>query len=510
MESPLRILLLTNEQPGQSNVFIAACEALLRMEPGAELELASYGELAEPVAAMNRRLEAAVPEARPVGFRRLRGLSPKQGLQGVMAQAGTACEDVGASLPKSFFAPLSFSVTMRAIRDTMPIFMQYTAEHMVEAVASIEEVIVEVGADVVVVDSLLTPGLTACRHLGVGFVCLSPNSVKDFAAMDQPLRTRLKYPALFSGFRYPVPWYSSPLNTFYKIYTVVSYVADANRRAVAGQLQKRLGAKLVTAIEAYLGNDKPKTLVGSLPELDYPGLVPPHIITCGPIMRTAPSVGESDPELEAWLARGPTVYVNLGSLFFIDEEQALEMARALAVVLGEGGGRRVLWKLKRMDEYGVAEAGHPVFDALAGVIGSERVRIVIDWLEAEPLSILSSGHVVCAVHHGGANSFYEAVVTGVPQVVLPQWTDTYDYAERVELLGIGRLGNRSTMPRWTATELAEALTDVLTDGAVVRRAAGLAELCRERGSGADNAARGFWRRGGEERGLGRGERGGRG
>lgn len=79
----------------------------------------------------------------------------------------------------------------------------------------------------------------------------------------------------------------------------------------------------------------------------------------------------------------------------------------------------------------------------------------------------------------------------MPQVVLPQWTDTYDYAERVELLGIGRLGNRSTMPRWTATELAEALTDVLTDGAVVRRAAGLAELCRERGSGADNAARGI-------------------
>ncbi|PHH75015.1 hypothetical protein CDD80_2710 [Ophiocordyceps camponoti-rufipedis] len=168
MESPLRILLLTNEQPGQSNVFIAACEALLRMQPSAELELASYGELAEPVAAMNRRLAAAVPEARPVVFHRLRGLSPKEGLLEVMAQAGTDCQDGGGLLPRSFFAPLSFSVTMRAIRDTMPIFMQYTPEHMVEAVASVEEVVVGVGADVVVVDSLLTPGLTACRHLGVG------------------------------------------------------------------------------------------------------------------------------------------------------------------------------------------------------------------------------------------------------------------------------------------------------------------------------------------------------
>ncbi|PHH58385.1 hypothetical protein CDD80_2410 [Ophiocordyceps camponoti-rufipedis] len=244
--------------------------------------------------------------------------------------------------------------------------------------------------------------------------------------------------------------------SFTAIYTVVLYVADANRRAVVAHLQKQLGAKLVTAIEAYLGDDKPKTLVGSHPELDYPGLVPPHIIACGPIMRTAAAVAESDPELGAWLARGPTVYVNLGSLYSIDEEQALEMARALAVVLGEGG-RQVLWKLKRMGEYGVGEAGDGVFDALAGVIGDERVRVVVDWLEAEPLSILASGHVVCSVHHGGANSFYEAVVTGVPQVVLPQWTDTYDYAERVELLGIGRLGNRSTMPRWTGGRVGGAV-----------------------------------------------------
>jgi hydrogenase maturation factor len=46
------------------------------------------------------------------------------------------------------------------------------------------------------------------------------------------------------------------------------------------------------------------------------------------------------------------------------------------------------------------------------VLGEEvkaGVVRVVDWLEAEPMAVLESGVVVCAVHHGGANSFLEAV-----------------------------------------------------------------------------------------------------
>lgn len=31
---------------------------------------------------------------------------------------------------------------------------------------------------------------------------------------------------------------------------------------------------------------------------------------------------------------------------------------------------------------------------------------------------------------------------GIPQIVVPQWYDTYDYATRVEYLGIGVYGNK--------------------------------------------------------------------
>jgi UDP:flavonoid glycosyltransferase YjiC (YdhE family) len=45
--------------------------------------------------------------------------------------------------------------------------------------------------------------------------------------------------------------------------------------------------------------------------------------------------------------------------------------------------------------------------------------------------------------------------------VLPSWLDCYDFASRAEVLGIGRWGNKKTMPLCTAYELAPILIDVV-------------------------------------------------
>ncbi|KAK3294448.1 uncharacterized protein B0H64DRAFT_418347 [Chaetomium fimeti] len=113
------------------------------------------------------------------------------------------------------------------------------------------------------------------------------------------------------------------------------------------------------------------------------------------------------------------------------------------------------------------------------------VRIV-DWLEAEPMAVLETGVVVCAVHHGGANSFLEAVCAGVPQVVLPVWMDTFDFARRAELLGIGRWGNRLTRKLCEEKELGAILTEVVAGEkapAYAGKAKELAALCKESGGG---------------------------
>lgn len=160
--------------------------------------------------------------------------------------------------------------------------------------------------------------------------------------------------------------------------------------------------------------DPPKGLKIILPSnaaVDFPfSVVPSHIVSCGPIVRPAPPVEEVDPDLAAWLKRRPTVYVNLGTHASYDDDTAAQLAGALRVLLVEGKKKgeelQVLWKLKKQEE-----DKQPGFTTLLALIGPEwkdHVRIV-EWLHAEPISILESGSVICSVNHGGANSYFEAV-----------------------------------------------------------------------------------------------------
>ncbi len=158
-----------------------------------------------------------------------------------------------------------------------------------------------------------------------------------------------------------------------------------------------------------------KIFVGSLQELDFPGVKPSHVIPCGPIITTASPLWDADPELGAWLSRRPTLYINLGSICHIEEDRALELARAVVVVLeqaqlaaSQSPGLQVLWKLSKFGEYSTG-VGSKLYEILNHWIEADQVRIV-DWLKPDPIAVLESGHVACIVHHGGANSFNEAVM----------------------------------------------------------------------------------------------------
>lgn len=170
--------------------------------------------------------------------------------------------------------------------------------------------------------------------------------------------------------------------------------------------------------------DKAKTLpdfvkffISSLPELDFPLKSHSRIVTCGPIIRDAPPISESDPELAAWLTKGSTIYVNMGSLFRYTEKTALELARSLNLVLEEldrvapqGPRAQVLWKLASYPgDVELAARNSAVWSVFGDKLDDDRVRIV-SWLESSPLAILRSGKIGCSVHHGGASSYNEAVL----------------------------------------------------------------------------------------------------
>jgi hypothetical protein len=147
--------------------------------------------------------------------------------------------------------------------------------------------------------------------------------------------------------------------------------------------------------------------------LDFPGNPSPRVIPVGPVLRAYESLQSVDPELYAWLAqscndgrhgKGKTILINLGSHFKLDEREVREMMAALKVVLEKRQDLQVLWKLiPDPHNAGAAEDLERLNRQLGG-----RLRVA-GWLQVDPPALLETGFVGVLVHHGGGNSYHEAL-----------------------------------------------------------------------------------------------------
>lgn len=72
------------------------------------------------------------------------------------------------------------------------------------------------------------------------------------------------------------------------------------------------------------------------------------------------------------------------------------------------------------------------------------------------------------IHHGGNNSFCEALYFGVPSLVMPYCWDGHDNARRAQETGVGLALDRY---RWSAEDLAGAIGRLLSDDAMQDRLA---------------------------------------
>jgi UDP:flavonoid glycosyltransferase YjiC (YdhE family) len=195
------------------------------------------------------------------------------------------------------------------------------------------------------------------------------------------------------------------------LYTIFAFKADRHIKEVQDYMTTRAAVTLRTPIDLLLNRPKDlKIFVGTLPELDFPVVIPPHVIPCGPIYIPARPIEADDEELAKWLLQRPTVYINLGSICRVSESRACELARAIRIVLSalRSSPLQVLWKLKKEGTYETSEPGCRIFGILADEFKMDLVRIY-EWLTPQPLAILQTGKISCSIHHGGANSYYEAV-----------------------------------------------------------------------------------------------------
>jgi hypothetical protein len=143
------------------------------------------------------------------------------------------------------------------------------------------------------------------------------------------------------------------------------------------------------------------SLTPAFKELDFPLHVPNNVISCGPILRQCPPLSRADPELEAWLTK-PTVLISLGSHVRLSESIAVQMAMGVRTVIQQRPGLRVLWKL--MYDW---ESSNEFQKVLGSSITTGSVKVV-SWIQADIMSVLETARITTYVHHGGANSYFEA------------------------------------------------------------------------------------------------------
>jgi hypothetical protein len=292
---------------------------------------------------------------------------------------------------------------------------------------------------------------------------------------------------LGTGFSFPLT--KSPLNVLRNILIfgrlIYGMITNPVMKSIE-QHRKAHGLRGKSPWIAPLEHNATLIVFGSVPEVDYPlQVVPDNVIGFGPIMPRALSASTEDSssvsELSNWLNQAPTIVINLGSLFRYDPPDIVQLSRAVCNILLRYEKHQVLWKVPALDKFKAIL--DEMFSPVGGWEGSNRIKIT-NWVEMSTCRVLEHETVVVNVNHGGANSYYEAMYAGVPQIILAQWVDLYDNAVRVEWLGIGTYGNRSTAPYFSTREFEAALekhVNPSTNSRFRERAKECMEACKRGG-----------------------------
>lgn len=90
----------------------------------------------------------------------------------------------------------------------------------------------------------------------------------------------------------------------------------------------------------------------------------------------------------------------MGTHFHYSESQIRNIVRAF--IAGTSSTDQVLWKIRNKHKY-----QHILDEELENENLKERFKIV-EWIDPDPGEVLRHENVVVYVHHGGANSYYEA------------------------------------------------------------------------------------------------------
>jgi hypothetical protein len=182
------VLLITNSEHGQANVFLATSYALLTLnDDDVEVHFASFPPIEKFVSVTTQHAVRDSSTARPIIFHPIDGID--------MVSAWTRPELVSEQEGLKVIDVVKLIYAIRRMMLLLKITLPWTGPEFVQILFSVIDIVHKVQPDVIAVDPAFSPALTALRHIRAKFVVLSPNTIKDFAMPHQPNGEPLwKYP----------------------------------------------------------------------------------------------------------------------------------------------------------------------------------------------------------------------------------------------------------------------------------------------------------------------------
>jgi len=172
----MKVLLLTLSEYGQANSILALATELGRRSDS-DVHVGSFAPLEKRVGAIRSRLGS------PVTFHAIRATS--------YAEAVFRHDLNATTLPH----PPS-NRSNKALDLLTTVIVPWTNEEYLCLVQAIEPIINSLDADAVIIDTLFSAAIDACRLSGRRYLLSSPNQTLDIVRMTQPkLRTFWYYPA---------------------------------------------------------------------------------------------------------------------------------------------------------------------------------------------------------------------------------------------------------------------------------------------------------------------------
>ena len=389
MNPPIKpIVFFTNSEYGQANVILAVAQEIAT-NSGYQVYIAASVDLEQRIANINK---TNIDLAHQIRFLPIPGVTISTILQRNYGVVSAIRHEPG------FFGGIG---SYKQLGVTM---LDYSGAEYLEGYLACLKILEKLKPRAVICEIGLWVAHDAARFLDLDYITMAPVSAKDFAGPQLPGAPSIfKWPAMSSGFQYPLSLLDKVKNILMFIWFAVSIMRGPSYARLVKN-RKDAGLKHDFPVST-LYREKGLYICPYIAEADYNDFppIPKNIVGCGPIMvPSLPLTSKASADLLSWISKRETILINLGTHMDTDPESAVAISKGVKNVLEAKENLQVLWKLryKWEDNPEMAVLVKPLIEA-----GTLQIR---PWLDIDPPSLLENGKVVCAVHHGGANSYYEA------------------------------------------------------------------------------------------------------